>query len=70
MCTTSMVKSKFLSAQSELGVVAVGFSGGQVSSTLPFSHLNFTTASSTVLSELILTSPCRNKQASTSGRPP
>ena len=29
---TSMVQSKFLQHQHELGVVAVGFSGGQVSS--------------------------------------
>ena len=29
---TSMVKSKFLSHPEDLGVVAVGFSGGQVSS--------------------------------------
>ncbi len=28
---TSMVKSKFLKNQEDLGVVAVGFSGGQVS---------------------------------------
>ena len=27
---TSMVKSKFLSDQNDLGVVSVGFSGGQV----------------------------------------
>jgi hypothetical protein len=30
MCT-SMVKSKFLSNPEDIGVVAVGFSGGQVS---------------------------------------
>ena len=28
--TTSMVKPKFLDSQADLGVVAVGFSGGQV----------------------------------------
>jgi len=30
MTTTSMVQPKFLSKADELGVVAVGFSGGQV----------------------------------------
>lgn len=29
---TSMIKSKFLSHPEDLGIVAVGFSGGQVSS--------------------------------------
>jgi arginase len=32
--TTSMIESKFLSHPEELGVVAVGFSGGQVRETL------------------------------------
>jgi len=32
---TSMVQSKFLQHQHELGVVAVGFSGGQVSNLPP-----------------------------------
>jgi len=30
MTTTSMIKPKFLTKPDELGVVAVGFSGGQV----------------------------------------
>lgn len=34
MCT-SMVKSKFLSNSEDLGVVAVGFSGGQVRQATP-----------------------------------
>jgi len=37
---TSMIKSKFLDNQEELGVVAVGFSGGQVSSGLPAREAN------------------------------
>lgn len=32
---TSMVKSKFLSKPEDLGIVAVGFSGGQVSRRRP-----------------------------------
>lgn len=37
---TSMIKSKFLSNPEDLGVVAVGFSGGQVRC-FPFSSLLF-----------------------------
>ena len=32
---TSMIKSRFLSKPEDIGVVAVGFSGGQVSFCLP-----------------------------------
>lgn len=39
MCT-SMVKSKFLSNPEDIGVVAVGFSGGQVSSLPPYLYLS------------------------------
>jgi arginase len=35
MTTTSMIQPKFLSKPDELGVVAVGFSGGQVSLVTP-----------------------------------
>lgn len=37
---TSMIKSKFLSNPEDLGVVAVGFSGGQVRTKPPNHYLN------------------------------
>lgn len=46
---TSMIKSKFLSNPEDLGVVAVGFSGGQVRVLLPLQFL----------ARIILFSSCR-----------
>ena len=56
MTFTSMVQSKFLDNPEDLGIVAVGFSGGQVRSSARVESLPFPSLS---LDEATLTMPSR-----------